>query len=175
MSGEDEFLKLIGMKRQKPSPMVRDAILDFVENGFMNWYPDINNSSLMKALSDYTGLDQDNISYFAGSDSIHEWVRAFIGEGDKLLILGPLTIILELWQKVLGAEINYFWLDENYGFNTRNFIGHMDREAQSCYLVNPNNPTGTEYDLNKLVVSYPKTMFIVDEAYYEFASGTYRV
>ena len=67
-------------------------------------------------------------------------------------------------------------LDENYGFNTRNFIGHMDRvRPKVVYLVNPNNPTGTEYDLNginKLVANYPKTMFIVDEAYYEFASGT---
>ena len=91
LSGEDEFLKLDWNETTiKPSPMVRDAILDFVENGFMNWYPDINNSSLMKALSDYTGLDQDNISYFAGSDSIHEYlVRAFIGEGDKLLIIEP--------------------------------------------------------------------------------------
>ena len=107
--------------------MVRDAILDFVENGFMNWYPDINNSSLMKALSDYTGLDQDNISYFAGSDSIHEYlVRAFIGERDKLLIIGPTYDHFRALAESFGAEINYFWLDENYGFNTRNFIGHMD-------------------------------------------------
>ena len=46
------------------------------------------------------------------------------------------------------------------------------KSADVVYLVNPNNPTGKLLpvkEIEKLVKQYPNTLFIVDEAYYEFA------
>ena len=49
--------------------------------------------------------------------------------------------------------------------------------AALCYLCNPNNPTGTlipfEY-IESLVTSFPKCLFIVDEAYGPFAANRCR-
>ena len=41
------------------------------------------------------------------------------------------------------------------------------------YLVSPNNPVGTQWtedQVRSLATRYPKTLFILDEAYHEFAS-----
>ena len=34
-----------------PSPKVKENILKFIENGKMNWYPDVNNKKLLEKLS----------------------------------------------------------------------------------------------------------------------------
>jgi Histidinol-phosphate/aromatic aminotransferase and cobyric acid decarboxylase len=39
------------------------------------------------------------------------------------------------------------------------------------YLVNPNNPTGVLYgkeEIEFLIKRFPRTLFVIDEAYYEF-------
>tara|TARA_A100001037_G_C14960367_1_gene549096 strand:- start:157 stop:822 length:666 start_codon:yes stop_codon:yes gene_type:complete len=62
--------------------------------------------------------------------------------------------------------------------NIKNPLGEHEYEFDYCkvadvvYLVNPNNPTGKLLavdEIEKLLKTYPDTLFIVDEAYYEFA------
>ena len=43
------------------------------------------------------------------------------------------------------------------------------------YLCNPNNPTGTNWtaeEIKSFVAMSPNTLFVVDEAYYEFAGNS---
>jgi histidinol-phosphate/aromatic aminotransferase/cobyric acid decarboxylase-like protein len=52
---------------------------------------------------------------------------------------------------------------------------HADRLARGClvYLCNPNNPTGDLWAgdvVAALAAEYPKSLFLIDEAYVEFAS-----
>ena len=66
-----------------------------------------------------------------------------------------------------------FYLDEGFEFNEDEFIKYANQiHPKFIYICNPNNPTGTLIKKNiikNLIALFPNTMFLIDEAYYEFA------
>lgn len=160
-----------------PSPMVKEGILKFIDEGRLNWYPELHNEKLIKELADYNCIDEKFIQYFAGSDSLHEYlVRAFLEKGDRLMIVGPTYDHFRALAQSFGVEINFHYLDEDYQFKLSDFLVDIERYSPKVvYLVNPNNPTGNEYDLKlveNILKNSPNTLFILDEAYYEFSKHT---
>jgi len=162
-----------------PSPRVSSAILNFVESGMMNWYPNVDNIKLRSLLAKYVGLPAANIEYFSSSDSLHEYIlRAFVCSGDVVLQLTPSYDNFRAVAESFGANIQYLNLDKskNYDF----CYDTLSTEIEVCrpkivYLCNPNNPTGTiisKKDVENLVKRFNDVLFILDEAYYEFTGIT---
>lgn len=158
----------------KPSPEVRKAIEHCIEAIGFRHYPDVNNQRLIKAISEYTGLDETNVQYFASSDSAHEYIaRCYLEAKDSVLILGPTYDNFRLACEAVGATVKYHYYGENFVFDINAYISDMELlKPKMTYICNPNNPTGTFISpsiIDDLIFKYSSTMFVIDEAYYEFA------
>lgn len=158
-----------------PSPNVGDRIRK-IANGpqFYNLYPATLNIELLDLLSRYVELPIDNIQYFAGSDSLHEYIsKLYITVGDPVLLLGPTYDNFRLTAEVCGADIYYYNLDDTFTFNAQAFTEKIDAvEPSLIYICNPNNPTGTLHNVDfieSLLKKYPQILFLIDEAYAEFS------
>lgn len=159
-----------------PSPKVRERLLKlFDKECFFNLYPSTYNSELYDRLSNYVGLPKTNIQYFASSDSLHEYVaKLFISVGDPVVILWPSYDNFRLTAEVSGGHIYYFNYNDDFTFDEQKFIEFIEKvDASLVYICNPNNPIGylhpNTFILN-LLDNFPETMFLADEAYFEFTS-----
>ena len=158
-----------------PSPLVNDALASLLERqDFFRLYPSTYNAGLVKALADYTGLGAENIQYFASSDSLHEYIaRTYISPGDPVLILWPSYDNFRLTAEAGGAVIHYSELGRDFAFDEEKFTHDiMKYQPSLVYICNPNNPTGTFIEpetLERVIEADHDAMFLVDEAYIEFA------
>ena len=134
-------------------------------------YPDITAKQLKNKLSEYVSLPVDFIEVYNGSDdALKDIITVFVDRDTKVLSYQPSY-----------TQVNTFITTntEHYEkINIQDPLGEHHYDFDYCksvdvvYLVNPNNPTGKLLpvkDIEKLVKQYPNTLFIVDEAYYEFA------
>ena len=134
-------------------------------------YPDITAKQLKNKLSEYVSLPVDFIEVYNGSDdALKDIITVFVDKDTKVLSYQPsytqvntfITTNTEHYEKI---NIQDPLGEHHYDFN-------YCKSADVVYLVNPNNPTGKLLpvkEIEKLVKKYPNTLFIVDEAYYEFA------
>ena len=134
-------------------------------------YPDITAKLLKSKLSEYVSLPIDFIEVYNGSDdALKDIITVFVDKETHVLSYQPSY-----------TQVNTFITTntENYmKVNIKNPLGEHEYDFDYCkvanvvYLVNPNNPTGKLLavdEIEKLLKTYPDTLFIVDEAYYEFA------
>ena len=156
-----------------PSSKVNDALIEFINTKPLNWYPDVLNEQLLKSLSVYTGLATTNIQYFASSDSLHEYIlRLFYNENANLTIVTPTYDNFRATAEATGYRLHFFDLNSKFQIDEIAFCEFLRSNKQDfVYLCSPNNPTGTEYSkdfIEKLASDFPETVFLIDEAYYEF-------
>ena len=134
-------------------------------------YPDITAKQLKNKLSEYVSLPVNFIEVYNGSDdALKDIITVFVDKDTKVLSYQPSY-----------TQVNTFITTntEHYEkINIQDPLGEHHYDFDYCksvdvvYLVNPNNPTGKLLpvkEIEKLVKQYPNTLFIVDEAYYEFA------
>lgn len=161
-----------------PSPLVNERLKKLVnEQEVYYLYPSTHNAELLNLLASYTSLPKENIQYFASSDSLHEYlVRMFVGVGDPILILGPTYDNFRLTCESQGAQIYYHDYSSNFELDQEAFKNKIKEVTPSLvYICNPNNPTGNVLDrdyLLDLITNSPDTIFLIDEAYYEFYGQT---
>jgi len=161
-----------------PSPLVNERLQKLVsEQEVYYLYPSTHNAQLLDLLASYTSLPKENIQYFASSDSLHEYlVRMFVGVGDPILILGPTYDNFRLTCESQGAQIYYHDYSASFELDRTIFKEKIKEVTPSLvYICNPNNPTGNVLDkeyLLDLITSFPDTIFLLDEAYYEFFGQT---
>lgn len=157
-----------------PSPKVKERLQELVmQDDIYYLYPSTNNKQLMTLLADYCSLPEENIQYFASSDSLHEYlVRMYVGVGDPILILSPSYDNFRLTCESQGAQIYYHDYEPDFSFEGVAFRKSIESISPSLvYICTPNNPSGNviekEYILD-LLQSFPDTIFLIDEAYFEF-------
>lgn len=144
---------------------VPDKILDFSTNtNILSWpkininleelashYPDPECRTLRALISEREHISPDRILFTNG-----------INEAIYLLshsLSGTTAILQPCYSEYERANVNpqkFFSVDVS--LNTDNFI-----------ITNPNNPTGKYIpNLSRIIMRYPDTMFIIDEAYKDF-------
>lgn len=161
-----------------PSPLVKERLSKLVNQQEVYYlYPSTNNVELLDLLATYTSLPKENVQYFASSDSLHEYlVTMFVGVGDPILILGPTYDNFRLTCESQGAQIYYYDYSSNFELDKIAFKSKIKEVTPSLvYICNPNNPTGNVLDkeyLQELITNFPDTIFLIDEAYYEFYGQT---
>lgn len=161
-----------------PSPLVKQRIHDLLEEPtFFNLYPSTNNEKLIELLAKYVGLEKENVQYFASSDALHEYIcKVYISVGDPVMILAPSYDNFRLTCQANGAEVFFSNYTEDFKFDAHNFEQDIvEKEPAVVYICNPNNPTGNLHSLEyieHLLLEFPDTLFLIDEAYYEFSGLT---
>lgn len=161
-----------------PSPLVAERLRALLEQpSFFNLYPATHNEELLGLLAKYVELPKENIQYFGSSDVLHEYIcKAFISVGDPVMILAPSYDNFRLTCQANGADVYFSYYKDDFTFDAKLFENDIiTREPAVVYICNPNNPTGnvhTQKYIEYLLMEYPDTLFLVDEAYYEFAGIT---
>jgi len=158
-----------------PSPKVKERIDKMMQEPcFFNLYPSTNNDELLTLLSKYVELPKENIQYFASSDALHEYIcKVFISVGDPVLVLGPSYDNFRLTCQANGADVMFSYYNDDFTFDAERFESDIkSTEPAVVYICNPNNPTGNVHKqsyIEHLLNEFPDTLFLIDEAYYEFS------
>jgi histidinol-phosphate aminotransferase len=137
-------------------------------------YPNIDNESLLLKLSNYCNVNKNSIQIFNGSDSaLHYIFATFLNKDTKVLVFYPNYSQIESFISLYSNHLNFSNIDNVFDDYSYNFDDIDDNEV--IYFSNPNNPTGIHLStdiIEVLLKKYPNKLFIVDEAYYEFAGET---
>lgn len=132
---------------------------------------------LKKELSAYVGVSEDMIAIGAGADSfIHTMIEMWaIGRG-KVLILYPSYPAYSIFSTVNGVEVIQSALQiEDFSVQKDDFLSKIS-SASLAFITYPNNPTGNLFDkefLLQVIEENPDVMFVIDEAYAEYAHDSF--
>ena len=144
--------------------------VDFNPQRLLASYPDDESAELCAALAEreshaVNGCSVENILVVNGSNEAIYLIASFLG--------GARTA---LWQPVYGE---YRRALAAYGADVYDVFdaGETREDTKAFFLCNPCNPTGKYLEsavLEDLFLRYPRTLFVVDEAYVDFLTGEAR-
>lgn len=160
-----------------PSPLVNRALLGFLKGGNVNYYPDVTARDLLKKIANYVGLPASYIQVFNGSDAaLRDICSTYLTVGDNVLVHEPVYSQIFTFLQCMGAKLVRILAKDAFTKALDDYNRYLSSQnIKFMYIVNPNNPTGLLYDRSEiefLLETYPSTLFIIDEAYYEFSGIT---
>jgi histidinol-phosphate aminotransferase len=154
-----------------PSPAVKKAIMESIDLSYQ--YPIAKLDILRGKIAEYEGISAENIIITAGSTPLLLAAAMHFSKGGKNIITGAPSY------EDLPTQAQFFdgkWvkvpLTSDYKLDLEAMEAKIDGNTGVVYLVNPNNPTGTVLDTQKLKdfcarVS-KKVTVIIDEAYIDY-------
>ena len=161
-----------------PSPKVQEAIMAFLESSnHLNWYPVLNSMNLAAALNHFYGVPQESFLVTNGSDdALNTICTTYLDPGDRVLVASPSYQHFLVFAQTRGAEIIHHYAPDPFEKDIEGLLRALHHHRpRLIYLVNPNNPTGVSYtpaEVAHLLAASPESLFVLDEAYYEFAGVT---
>lgn len=159
------------------SPKVRAVIQEHLDQ--LHVYPDTTDARLCAALArDFDdNLEADQfIAAAGGSELIDLTFRAFLREGDEVIVSSPYFLPYSMFSKWLGARVVDVPLHApGYSLDVEGILDALTSRTRIVALTSPNNPTGTyiprailEYLLDRLP---PDVLVIYDEVYRHFTDA----
>ncbi len=157
-----------------PSPRVRAALAEVN----LEQYPDRESNALRAALAEWHEISSTR--FLAGngvSELIWLTALAFVQPNDRVLVIGPTYGEYARSVSRCGGIVHSL----NARQEDRFVLAIPDVEValnrsrpRLVFLCNPNNPTGSTLAPEAILSwskRYPRTLFVVDEAYQRFAPG----
>jgi len=138
-------------------------------------YPDPTCSEFKKVLSKKLAVDEKSLIIGNGSEDIIAMIsHAFIEVKDKVLTVVPSFGLHILYPKSRGAEIIISHMTKNLEFDVPGLCQSLKNEVPKVFFIaSPSNPVGCTLTTNQikqlLDSQQPETIFVFDEAYYEYA------
>jgi histidinol-phosphate aminotransferase len=112
-------------------------------------------------------------------DALHLISDTFIDDGDTVLVAEPTFDMYRFFAELAGARVTALHYDKQMNFPVEGVIRELrrppKRRPRVLYIANPNNPTGTlvqPKDLRRILLAGPRTLVLIDEAYFDFAGVT---
>ncbi len=157
---------------------LKKKIVDRLLDSEWNRYPDPMAQDVSEGLSRYLGIPKANILTSSGSNHLITVIleglaKQLPGQG-KLVITRPSFPLFESHSQYLGIKYETWDLDDSFQYDVKK-LPHLP-DGSMVILASPNNPTGTalaKKDMRSLLETYPKVLFLADEAYYEFDDDPY--
>jgi len=155
------------------SPRVTLAVTE--QLGQLSRYPDGNGYYLKQALADFNDVNANQITLGNGSDDLLDILaRSFVGADDAIVYSQYAFVVYPMLAKMQGAtgiEVPA----QRFGHNLKAMSQAVQDNPNTkiVFIVNPNNPTGTQLaqkELYQFVASVPSSVLVVlDEAYIEYS------
>ncbi len=155
-----------------PSPHVLEAIQNHLSD--VNLYPDNTCADIADKMAEQLGVDPARLIFDCGAESILVlMLNLCLRPGDKVVSLAPSFPVINIFSAAVGAEVIGVPHEDDLSFSADKFCDALKGDVRLVYLCMPNNPTGSYFtgpDLEKIVAAAAsETMFLLDEAYFEFA------
>tara|TARA_B100000945_G_scaffold321265_1_gene334831 strand:+ start:3031 stop:4134 length:1104 start_codon:yes stop_codon:yes gene_type:complete len=154
-----------------PSPKAIEAVEKSLLRSHL--YPDTSSQKLRIKLAEKFGLKIENIVLGAGSEGIMSTImRTFLRQGDEIIGAKNSFIGFRVLANASGQIVNWIPM-KNYRYNLSAIANAVNDYTKIIYLANPDNPTGTYFNVdefNYFMQSIPeRVLVILDEAYFEYA------
>lgn len=149
-----------------PSAKAKQAINDALQMSYQ--YPITDRKKLIDAICAFEGITEDRLLLDAGSSPLLQAAAACYTPG-TIVSANPTYEDLLRRAQALGGKVVRVRLDAEYKYDLAELESAIDESTTLVYICNPNNPTATLLDTDKLKafcerVGKKVTVFI-DEAY----------
>lgn len=160
-----------------PSPKAMEAIRRNIRN--VNRYPDGASFRLRGKLSKQLRVSPESLIFGNGSDEvICMAVRAFVDQGDEVVIARPTFLIYEIVSQLHNAKIRFVPLRRDLKHDLAAMKAAVTDRTKIVFIANPDNPTGTyvsRAELDAFFDGLPDNVVVfLDEAYFEFARSAWK-
>ena len=150
-----------------PSPLVYEAMKSAI-NEDLKLYPDPICKDLIKEISDYYSIDEDQIFVGNGSDEVLAFAfKAFFSKEKKICFPDISYSFYPVYAHIFDITAKTIELDENFNIP----LEKLKDNEYGIILPNPNAPTSKYIDTEELKVLVEKNIdnvVIIDEAYVDF-------
>lgn len=157
-----------------PSPAVLEAIQK--EAASLNYYPSMSDGALRDTLAEVLGrgLVRDNFwTGCSGYETIELLTRAYLGEGDEVIITPP---TFGAYNKMIGIQASQIVSVPLVGPtllpDVDAILAAITEKTKLILLCNPGNPTGSimvAAEMDRLVNAVPEHVMIVsDDVYHQY-------
>lgn len=140
----------------------------------LNRYPDPNATKLCEAFAAYYRIKPKYVTAGNGSDELISLIiSAFFEKDDELVVTAPDFSMYQFYANVNGIKTRVFPKDEDLKLDTERLGNYLKASgARGVIFSNPCNPTSLVIDrryMMHLLRTVPDCLFIIDEAYMDFA------
>ncbi len=153
-----------------PSPLASQAVIDAVHG--LNYYPDGVSYYLREAISEFHGLDREQVFVDNGADGvIQSLCLAYLQDGDEVIVGQSSFPVYDIDVQVMRAKL-VKTPRKGYGLDLAAMAAAVNERTKMIFVCNPNNPTGTYCPADEVADFFKRipdhVLVVFDEAYYEF-------
>jgi len=135
-------------------------------------YPSGDSYHLRSKLADKFGMHPEQFLVGNGANEVIQFVlKAFCRQGDNIITADKTFAVYEWVAEFSGFEARLVPLVD-YRFDAEGMIERIDERTKVLFVCNPNNPTGSYWNEEKLRAFLDRIdgrqIVVVDEAYREF-------
>ncbi|MGO9641461.1 MAG: histidinol-phosphate transaminase [Candidatus Acidiferrales bacterium] len=108
-------------------------------------------------------------------DALHVMMDTFLEPGSTVLLVEPTFNMYRFYSQLAGARFRTVRYTAEMEFPLAEVLREIRRRPRAFLLANPNNPTGTlvaPAQIRAILQAAPRTLVLVDEAYFEFCGVT---
>ncbi|MCZ2808466.1 MAG: histidinol-phosphate transaminase [Candidatus Bathyarchaeota archaeon] len=157
------------------SDVMEKLLLDACRDIDVRVYPPPYGDMAIKALSDFLGFSESEISVGNGADEVLDLLmKAFVKKDSKVVVVEPTFPMYTYFTQLHGGRKVTVLLGPNFQLDIDAILKKIDRETAILVLCSPNNPTGNqlrEGAIKKILREFDGIV-VVDEAYVDFAKYT---
>jgi histidinol-phosphate aminotransferase len=155
------------------SPAVRRALAK-LSAASISAYPE--QETVRRKAAKHFGVEPSELLLTNGTDeALSLVVNTFVGPQDTVLLVEPTYAMYRFYSELAGARIVAPRYDASMCFPWNNVLATLRAGPRVFFLPNPNSPTGnllSTRELQRILKAAPRTMVVIDEAYFEFSGVT---
>lgn len=154
-----------------PSANVRKAMTANFDEGCR--YPSVMLDELIAMIAKKEGVPANHIVLGGGStEGLKVTGLTYANNGGEIIAARPTFLAMMNYARQWGATINWVDLDDSMTHDVEEMEKRITSKTKLVFLCNPNNPTSTLLERDKLrdfvSAAAQKTIVFSDEAYYDF-------
>lgn len=154
-----------------PSQRVRKKIIGAFDTACR--YPSFIFKPLLEQIAEKEGVSTKHIVVTGGStEGLKATGLTYCNGGGEIISADPTFQSMMTYAENFGAYVHRVPVDDKMGHDLDEMEKRINSKTRLLFICNPNNPTGTLLDKNKLrdfcISASEKAMVFSDEAYYDF-------
>jgi len=158
-----------------PPESVIQAARDSLE--YLNRYTELSaNQRIRELLSEYAGVDGEQIVIGPGSDLLLREIVLCFAAGRKVVMASPTFLpTAQVARRFAGQLVSIRLSQPEFSLAQEPLLEELT-EPSLVIIDNPNNPTGRlllDRGTVENILDMPDTLLVVDEAYFEFSGLTF--
>lgn len=172
MFGVERLVRMNNNENPFGPPPAAAAFLKSFDPASVARYPSGDCQPLRTRLSDYLGIKVSQLLFGNGANEVISFViKAFCQQGDNIVTADRTFAVYEWIARFSGVGVKLAPLDD-FGFHDEGLLGLVDSRTKLVFICNPNNPTGSWWNRERLTRFLdrlgPNHIVVLDEAYFEF-------